>query len=257
MCELLGLTSNKKIRMNELLEIFFSHSVQHPDGWGLALLDQDPICIEKEPKRAVDSSFLKEILARDLETSRCLAHIRKGSIGHVCFNNCHPFLRNDETGRLWIQIHNGTIYDPRELTPYQSVQTGTTDSERVLLHIIDEINKRHRQTHDTADANVRIGILDRIIRSLAPGNKLNLMLYDGDCFYVHKNDPGSLYKREENGTVLFSTQPLEPAAWEDTPLNQLMVYRDGTRIYLGPKHDGTYVHDEEKLRQVYLAYSQL
>ncbi len=254
MCELLGLTSDKKIRMNELLETFFSHSVEHPDGWGLALLDQDPISIEKEPKKAADSSFLKELLAQNIETSQCVAHIRKASIGEVSLKNTHPFLKHDAAGRLWVLAHNGTLFDPRVIAPYRHLQEGATDSESVLIYIIDEINKRP----DSDREEVRIRVVEDVVRSIvSPDNRLNLLLYDGDCFYVHTNHPGSLHKKEENGTVLFSTRPLENTGWEEAPQNRLMVFRRGQLICIGQKHGGTYIHDEERMNHLYRTYSQL
>lgn len=259
MCELLGLTSNKKIRMNELLKTFFSHSTVHRDGWGFVELDRNPISIEKEPTRAVDSSFLREKLAHRVETSKCLAHIRQATIGDVCPQNTHPFVKCDDTGRQWVLIHNGTIFDAHVLSPYQYLQEGTSDSERVLLYIIAEINRRYRGNPEarTLDAVERFRVVEEALRTIAPGNKLNAMLYDGDYFYVHKNAPGALFKKEEPGTVLFATQPLQPEGWEEAPLNQLLVYRDGTLVYTGRKHNGTYIHDEEKMKLLFMAYSGL
>ena len=48
MCELLGLTARRKIIMNKWLETFFSHSAQHPNGWGLALSDDGAFSVDKE-----------------------------------------------------------------------------------------------------------------------------------------------------------------------------------------------------------------
>lgn len=49
MCELLDVTARRKIRINGFLETFFSHSAEHRNGWGLALLDEDVFSIEREP----------------------------------------------------------------------------------------------------------------------------------------------------------------------------------------------------------------
>ncbi len=36
MCELFGISSARPVRLNALLREFYSHSGEHPDGWGLA-----------------------------------------------------------------------------------------------------------------------------------------------------------------------------------------------------------------------------
>ena len=257
MCELFGITANRRVKINELLKKFFEHSVEHKNGWGLAFLDDNSVSIEKEPVRAVDSLYLRNRLTGRIETSRCMAHIRKATVGDVSFSNTHPFVKRDESGRTWVMVHNGTIFDAPVLRAYQYEQEGTTDSERILLYIVDQMNKHYVQELNSFDVNERIGLIDRIVRKLAPENKLNLMLYDGDYFYVHVNDPGTLYKSERAGSVIFSTHPLQNEGWEEVPLNCLQVYLNGERVYMGAQHEYTYVHDEEKMKLQFLSYSGL
>ena len=53
MCELLGFSSRKKRRRNDLLREFYSHAEAHPHGWGLARFgDGHAPSIEKEPVKA-------------------------------------------------------------------------------------------------------------------------------------------------------------------------------------------------------------
>ncbi len=58
MCELFGVSTETKIRINSYLDTFFKRSVEHHNGWGLALLGEGSSSIEKEPIRAVDSQYL-------------------------------------------------------------------------------------------------------------------------------------------------------------------------------------------------------
>ena len=100
-------------------------------------------------------------------------------------------------------------------------------------------------------------MVDEAIKAITPGNKVNLLIHDGEYLYVHKNQAGTLHmKRGETG-VLFSTQPLDDGAWEEFPQNQLMVYKDGRPVYAGEPHGNTYIHDEEKMKILYFAYSGL
>ena len=257
MCELFGVTANRKIKINDLLKRFYEHSVEHRNGWGLALLDDSSVSIEKEPVRADYSLYLKNRLTGRIETARCVAHIRRATVGEVNFSNTHPFLQRDESGRTWVLVHNGTIFESNILNAYQCKQHGTTDSERILLYIVDHINRHYMQEMNSFDANERIRLVDKLIRRIVPENKVNLMIYDGDYFYVHKNEEGTLYKSERPGSVIFSTHPLTPDGWEEVPQNQLLVYKDGELIYEGEKHEHTYIEDEENTKLLYLGYAGL
>lgn len=257
MCDILGVNAKRKIKMNGLLGTFFSHSEEHRNGWGLALLDEELFSIDREPRKAIDSLYLKGKLNGNIETSRCIAHIRKATIGEVNENNTHPFSVCDDSGRRWILAHNGTIFDSEVLAPYQYTQVGTTDSERILLYIVDQINNGYRNGCHKLNKDERIHTVEEAIKAIVPGNKVNLIVYDGDLFYVHKNEPGTLYEKDCEGGVMFATVPLEPVGWHEFAQNQLMVYRDGELVCAGEKHDNTYIHNEEKMKLLYFAYSGL
>ena len=105
MCELFGLTGPDEIVVNEYLETFASHSVDHPNGWGIALFCGKEVNIEKEPVAAYRSSYLKERLRTPLRASNMMAHIRFATRGHMAYENCHPFVRHDASGRAWTFMH--------------------------------------------------------------------------------------------------------------------------------------------------------
>ena len=257
MCELFGVTANRRIRINNLLKTFFGHSVEHRNGWGMAVLDDGYVSIEKEPVRALDSQYLKSRLNGRIETARFMAHIRKATVGHVNFDNTHPFTKRDEAGRTWVLVHNGTIFESPVLSAYQYKQEGTTDSERIVLYIADLAGRYYRAYGTLFDGGRRIRMVDEAIRAITPGNKVNLMIYDGEYLYVHKNEPGTLHMKKGEDGILFSTRTLDDGAWEEFPQNQLMVYKDGRLVYAGVQHSDTYIHDEEKMKILYFAYSGL
>ncbi len=254
MCELFGVTSDRKVCVNDYLKMFFKHSIEHHNGWGLALLDNMGVAIEKEPVRALDSQYLKNRLTGNIETSICMAHIRKATIGDVSFNNTHPFSRIDQSGRRWVFVHNGTIFESDPLSRYLYEQEGTTDSERILLYIIDRVN---RDIERKCDNKAKCELIDDIVREISSGNKVNFLLYDGTLLYVHKNEPGTLYKRQADNTIYFSTHPLDEFGWEEVEQNQLSVYRSGKLIYTGRKHDNTYHHDDARMKLIYLDHAML
>ena len=84
-------------------------------------------------------------------------------------------------------------------------------------------------------------MIEKVIIYLAPRNKLNLMIYDGEILYVHKNMKDTLkYKQLPEG-FLFATTPLDEEAWPEFPLAQLHAYRNGELIQKGNPHDGIFI----------------
>ena len=253
MCELFGVSSDRKVRINDYLNTFYKRSVEHHNGWGLALLDDGIVSIEKEPVRAVDSRYLKNRLTVSILTSLCMAHIRKATIGDVSFCNTHPFALNDRTGRKWVLVHNGTVFDSPELSPYLHSQEGSTDSERILFYIVDRLNK----LDDIGNDSERMELIDDIVHTITPGNKINFLLYDGDFLYVHKNEPGTMYSTAREGAVIIATHPLDRLQWNEIPQNQLLVFKDGSLVYEGRPHGNTYHHDESKMALIYMDHAML
>ncbi len=257
MCELFGVTAKNRIKVTGLLDTFFSHSADHRNGWGLVYLDVPPAIIHKEPQRATNSRTLRELLEKDTETAACIAHIRKATIGEEHSRNTHPFEGTDESGRRWTLAHNGTVFDADILAPYQYKQKGETDSERILLYIIDEVNKNTSEGNSEASDISRFKVVEEAVKKLAHGNKLNLLIHDGEYLYVHKNEAGTLFKKEGKDTTYFATVPLEEEGWTEFPGNRLSVYKDGRSVYIGEEHENTYVHNEENMKLLYLAFSGL
>lgn len=244
MCELLGISSREKILCNELLRTFFSHSVNHPDGWGLAAFYDNAVSLEKEPASAAESSYLKARLTDSIEESVLLAHIRKASVGNISYKNSHPFALRDIQGCLWTLIHNGTIFESAELEPYRSRQKGSTDSERILYYLVDQINARQAVRQRPLSPKERFSIVEETVRTIAPGNKVNLLIYDGEMLYVHCNHRESLYLRQEPETLVVSTTPLTQDRWAEAPLNTVLAYCQGERVYTGTPHSFEYVNME-------------
>lgn len=252
MCELFAVTAKRRITVNDTLKTFFSHSEEHRNGWGLYIDDDDLELLVKEEIRAIDSLRLRSILSESIDTRLCLAHIRYATIGDVSVNNSHPFTGNDKYGRKWVLFHNGTIFDAPVLEKYHYIQEGSTDSERILLYLIDRVNQL-----DAGDPEDRMRLVEDIIDKIVPGNKLNLLIYDGKYLYVHKNEQSTLYVKKLNDGIMLSTHPLDDGHWTEIPLNCLQVYEEGTLVYEGKRHEHTYIHDPEKMKLVYMSYASL
>ncbi len=238
MCELLGFSSAKKIDISDYLRTFFSHSNKNPHGWGM-MYETDRREILKEPVSAEKSTYLSDIIDYMPPQKAALAHIRFATVGTINERNCHPFTGSDISGREWTLIHNGTIFNSRHNHRYAAVQTGDTDSERFFLSLLDNMNEHIARS--VPNERERFEIVNKFIVENAPRNKLNLMIYDGDLLYVHKNLKNTLsFKRLENG-ILFSTTPLDSGIWVPFPMAQVIAYKHGREVYRGDRHNGTFV----------------
>ena len=257
MCMLFGLSAQQNIVTNEYLKAFFGHSAKHPHGWGLAVLGTEGAVIEKESLEASRSNYLRERLSAPIESKLLLAHIRYATIGHVEYKNCHPFTGRDAAGRRWTLSHNGTIFDCPALSKYFGMQRGETDSERILLYLLDRLNAAQRDVGNGLRFSERFDLLDALVSDMSGGNKLNLMLSDGRDLYIHTNCRDTLFSLEKGGAVLFATVPLTDEDWEPVPFTTLLAYRDGKRVKTGTNHGNEYIEDPEHLKYLYQIFSDL
>ncbi|MBQ1474031.1 MAG: class II glutamine amidotransferase, partial [Ruminococcus sp.] len=118
MCEIYGFSGKREKELNSDLREFYSHACRHPNGWGLALLDQSVPEITREICRADRSVLLSERLSVSVTAKTALAHIRLATVGNEDYDNCHPFTAVDQSGRSWTLIHNGTIFESDKLNRY-------------------------------------------------------------------------------------------------------------------------------------------
>jgi len=257
MCEVFGFSADKEININDNLKVFYSHSNKHPHGWGLAYLYENELYIEKESLQASKSHYLKEQLSAPINSNMVLAHIRYATIGNIYRKNCHPYTKKDNSGRRWTLIHNGTIFDYEPLNRFVRAQRGETDSERILLYFVDEINSAQLEKGKPLSFKQRFRLLDRIVCRMSKGNKLNLIFYDGEYMYIHTNYENSLYYLEENHSVTVSTQPLSKGKWRNVPFTRLLAIYNGRFIAEGTNHSNQYVDNEETLKHLYQIFSNL
>jgi len=260
MCELFGISGSNKIRVNEYLREFFSHSTEHPDGWGYVTFESNfdeksekeskhnSYSLIKEALPAYKSKIVEKMLEEEITEANMFAHIRQATRGDLVYDNCHPFVGQDNSGRTWIVSHNGTIFDYPQMDKYKEVQKGATDSERILFYILDIINKKQLapDAEETGEIipltdSERFAAMDEILCNITKNNnKVNLMVWDGEYIYIHTNLKNTLYMKEDNGCRVFSTQPLDNSPWENVPFTQLLVYKNGRLVFTGTNHGNEY-----------------
>ena len=278
MCEMLGMSAKRRRKANDTLRDFFSHAERHPHGWGLArFADADaqtglpaaggarpvrpewsrPPLVEKEPAKATESEALRRILDEPVEERTIIAHIRFATVGTMEYANCHPFTAQDNTGRVWTLAHNGTVFDGAVLNAYMGVQFGETDSERVLLHLVGLVNREQIRLGRPLSERERFDVLSSAVAALAKGNKLNLLIHDGETLYAHSNFRGALNFRKEDDAITLSTNPLSRGEWNPVPFTRLVAVRDGEFVREGPSHGHEYIYNPDDYRLVYMNFARL
>lgn len=249
MCEIFCFNSNNPAEVNECLECFYNHCEEHPHGWGLANVMEDEVKIEKEPVKASCSQHLKDILANPVVGKNVFAHIRLATVGEIISPNCHPFVEADDNNRSWMLIHNGTIFNYPELDKYKDVEKGTTDSERILLFIIEKVNEFEQSKGAPSTIKERFNLLTDIVSDLSLNNKLNLMIYDGDLTYIHSNMKESLYYLKKEDSFFVASTPLDDDEnWKQVELNKLFGLIDGNIIFESKEHANEFIFTDEHIK---------
>jgi predicted glutamine amidotransferase len=146
MCRFIAWVTHEPATVEELFGIDavtrLAHlSTVHADGWGLAYLDADGAMEVHRSAAAAhaDPDFLE--LATNLRTSAGMIHLRFGTPGYGAgVENVHPF-----TADGWAFIHNGAIGPGAQMHALRSPGSarsarGATDSERLFLSLLDEID---------------------------------------------------------------------------------------------------------------------
>ena len=237
MCELYAINSLRPVRANEHLSAFFQDAVANPDGWGLSWRTNDGVFLYKEELSALDSSCLNYLLDEPIRSTSVVAHIRNATRGLKTYNNCHPFMRRDASGRLWVIAHNGTMLDSHLIDGYGAWALGDTDSERVAIYLIDAIDDLIERKGGPLTFGERFVTLSRSMRELSASNKLNLIIDDGEFTYAHTNTLApTLYVRVSGQTAFFCTRPLDSNGWVALPPNRLIAYHAGRVERMGARH---------------------
>ena len=257
MCELFGVSSSKKIVLDDMLKEFFSHGVDHPHGWGMAFFYDNAVSLEKQPEASYKSNYLKQRMRAKIEADNMIAHIRLATRGTMEYENTHPFVLRDNCDRTWTLEHNGTIFECEVLNSYVHRQQGQTDSERILCYIISRVNAEQEKLKRSLSQEERFRLVDEIVCEITPENKVNLLLYDGELSYVHTNYQDSLFRCRKGDAVIVSTKPLDRKKWENVPMNTLLGYEKGRLLYTGTNHGNEFIDSEEKMRLLFLDFANL
>jgi predicted glutamine amidotransferase len=189
MCRLLGIASSEatdfKIVLRDAPRSLAALSLDHRDGWGLAVFDDESGWrIDKGVACASEDARFHN-LAVGSRGELLVSHVRQKTIGETSLVNTHPFRR----GR-WVFAHNGTVRDVGWLRTQSSPKRlgeicGETDSELLfawLLTCLDEAGVADASASPVTDR--AIGAAARRAREQAGFGAFNFLLSDGLATYA-------------------------------------------------------------------------
>ena len=252
MCELLGLSFAQPISADFSMGEFATHDADNADGWGLAWYPDESLAMVKEPmkwEQSKHSGFLKSY--QGLRSRIYIGHVRHKTTGSTPrHSDTHPFAR-ELNGREYCFAHNGTIEGPYwELPLGRYHPVGTTDSEYLFCHLLEEIAARGAGWLDKPEGWVW---LNEYLNELNKLGRINCLLSDGQrlfCYHdlggwkglairkVYIADAGTrtfgdpdlvvdLASAGVNHGFVIATRPLSPSGWHNFEPGELMVLAGG------------------------------
>ncbi len=241
-------------------------ATKNPDGWGIAYYDEAGEChFEKDTHNAQHSERFFE-LARSLNTTLCIAHIRFATVGVSAPENAHPF-----TYGKWVFAHNGTVQKfsairdkimtmlPDHLR--NNIQ-GSTDSEVLFAFFLREL-ERQQEVHGNSisEKNLVITALRNSVTkintiALAQGaegdSRINILLTDGkDIWGVRFGKHLFRRRMADDGRVIATEKTDKESGWKPFPENIVFHIVPGAdeidmRPLLGHKPDFAIPHPSQR-----------
>jgi predicted glutamine amidotransferase len=250
MCQLLGMNANTPTDVMFSFTGLATRADEHKDGFGIAFFEDKGLRLFIDPVSARDSPVAEMVRRYPIKSRNVIAHIRKATQGPVVLENCHPFVR-ELWGRYWVFAHNGDLKDfaPRLHGAFRPV--GSTDSERALCWLLQELAKSHAGVPSVAE-------LTRTLRELLPRlhahGTFNLLLSNGQALWAHGSTKLYWLQRQhpfrqarladedlsvdfaalttpDDRVAVVATEPLTTGeAWQAFAPGELKVFVDGAAL---------------------------
>ena len=231
MCEVYGFCGSKPVDLHKYTDEFWTHAAWHKDGFGYFLADKDDYYVN--PKSALTQ--IDRLVKHNFTSKLALCHIRFKTHGPALTENCHPFIKYDCRGIAWTLIHNGYIQDSIETAALGTIQNGSTDSERILLSIIETVNSYYEHSWIDSYEDFLLFMYAHIeskLNELSQLGKTNLIFTDSltNNMYVYMNAPRTLYLLDSGDGFHISTTPLSKEVWIAVEPFKLHIFNNGKKL---------------------------
>ena len=231
MCEIYGFCGSTPTKLNTYTDEFWTHARIHQDGFGYYIADKDKLYVN--PKSAIN--YLNGLSKFNFVSKLALCHIRFKTHGPASIENCHPFSKYDSHGVKWTLIHNGYISDNYVTAALSSLQDGETDSERILLAIIESVNYLYEHlwiNDDNEFLSYLYYQIETTLKRLSCLGKTNLIFTDSrtNNMYVFMNHQNTLFYLKTANGYHISTTPLTDEDWISVKPNKLHIFNNGEKL---------------------------
>ena len=216
MCEVYGFCGSVPTRLNKYTDEFWLHSRIHQDGFGFYLADKNELYVNPHAAMA----YIGKLNKKDFTSKLALCHIRFKTHGR---------------GVRWSLIHNGYIADSPAVAALGTLQKGETDSERILLAIIEAVNSYYEHSWVMNQDEFFYCLylqIESALTELASLGKTNLIFTDNltNNMYVYMNHPNTLYYLNTNNGVHISTTRLSDENWQAVEPYKLHIFNNGIKL---------------------------
>jgi glutamine amidotransferase len=219
-----GLASARPVSARELVHdaprSLRTLSLEHHDGWGIALRDGDDWRVHRSTTCAARCEQFA-VAAQHLEATLVIAHVRKRTVGALALANTHPFRRD-----RFVFAHNGTVRDIAALvarcSPDRLAQVeGETDSERLFAFVLT-----HVDLAGDIERGVRAAV--RALHALGDVGSANFLLSCGARLYAHRLGR-SLFTLARDGITMVASERLTDEPWHEVAERELVLI-DATSV---------------------------
>jgi predicted glutamine amidotransferase len=191
-------------------------SVEHADGWGVALSSGDDAWqIHRNTRCAARCEEYASITSSPARV--IVAHVRKKTVGELALANTHPFQRG-----AFVFAHNGTLTIIDQLVGASSPErraevVGDTDSERFFAFVLTHI--------DEAGGDIDRGVV-RAIRALHTWGDIgsaNFLLAAGTRVYAYRQGRSLFTLSRDHAKLVASEKLTDEEAWTEVPERGLAI----------------------------------
>jgi len=225
---------------------------EHRDGWGIAFFEGKGCRSFVDVLPAAQSPVAHLIREYPLKSLNVIAHIRKATVGRVCLENTHPFIR-ELWGHYWIFAHNGDLknFIPPSTTDFCPV--GETDSEKAFCLLLQQLKDN---APPMPPLPVLYQVLGKTADEIAAHGSFNFLLSNGEHLFAYCSTKlSSMVRRypfghahlvdkdmsvdfseatgKEDQVAVIATTPLtDNEHWTPLPPGTLFVFHNGLPLDL-------------------------
>lgn len=186
MCELLGMSSRRPVRLTFSLQTLASHSIppdRQSDGWGAVFYQGNDVALSREPIAASTRPLVVFLGQQGPSSSLAISHIRHATRGEITLANTQPFIR-EWARRVHVFAHSGdlpTISNASALRYDRFRPVGTTDSEQAFCALMERI----AALGSDVSLAQQFGTVKRFAEDLSEFGPANFLYSDGDTLFAY------------------------------------------------------------------------